>query len=489
MQDSFSIQTTFSSPEATADFARNLAPCLVPGDTILLEGPIGAGKSHFARALIQARLSAADRLEDVPSPTFTLVQTYDDGLAQIWHADLYRLSNVADVDELGLWDAFDTSICLVEWPDRMGTFGPQDALTLSLAQTGNEGQRIATFTSQNTAWQEKLRHAQIDTFLLAAGWSDATRTPLAGDASARKYERLLRDRDSAVLMDAPPHSGETIAAFVKVASHLRDLGFSAPKILYADQAQGLLLLEDLGDDLLARITQANPDEEPTLYNAAIDVLVELHRYPPPPDLVHKDAKEMAEMTALVFDFYAPSASANGAQQILEQLEAALHAIRPFAPVLALRDFHAENLLWLPDRSGTKRVGLLDFQDAFACHPAYDLISLTRDARRDVSTALAEQLAQRYIRKTGQDENAFLAAAAILAVQRNLRILGIFARLALRDGKPEYLNFIPRVWNYLTVDLAHPALDDLRKSIQSTLPEPTEKFLQELRLKCQTAQAQ
>ncbi len=165
MQDSFSIQTSFFSPDATAEFARALAPTLNPGDTILLEGPIGAGKSHFARALIQARLAAADRFEDVPSPTFTLVQTYNDGLAEIWHADLYRLNTVADMDELGLWDAFDDAICLVEWPDRMGTHTPLSALTITLGQTSDEGRRDATLTGHGPAWQVKLREAQTCVFL------------------------------------------------------------------------------------------------------------------------------------------------------------------------------------------------------------------------------------------------------------------------------------------------------------------------------------
>ncbi len=149
-------QITLVSPEATSALARRLAPLLEAGDCLLLEGPIGAGKSHFARALITARLAAQGRSEDVPSPTFTLVQTYDDGISEIWHADLYRLNGPADIDELGLWEAFDSAICLVEWPDRLGTHAPPKALTLSLTATGKAGERHAIFTFSADAWQERL---------------------------------------------------------------------------------------------------------------------------------------------------------------------------------------------------------------------------------------------------------------------------------------------------------------------------------------------
>ncbi len=156
MQDSRRQEFTLASPEATASLARRLAPLLTVGDCILLKGPVGAGKSHFARALIKARLAAQGRDEDVPSPTFTLVQTYDDGTAEIWHADLYRLNGPADIDELGLWEAFDSAICLVEWPDRLGAHAPPKALTLSLTPTGTEGERRATFAFSASTWQERL---------------------------------------------------------------------------------------------------------------------------------------------------------------------------------------------------------------------------------------------------------------------------------------------------------------------------------------------
>ncbi len=161
MPNTTDLVTTFHSPAETARFAARLAPLLQAGDTLLLSGPVGAGKSVLARALIQARLAAADRIEDVPSPTFTLVQTYDDGLAEIWHADLYRLSGPAEVDELGLWEAFDTAICLIEWPDRLGPHAPANALTIDLAAPGKTGVRIARMSFDNPGWSPRLRKAGL----------------------------------------------------------------------------------------------------------------------------------------------------------------------------------------------------------------------------------------------------------------------------------------------------------------------------------------
>ncbi len=332
------------------------------------------------------------------------------------------------------------------------------------------------------------RSAEIAAFLNGAGWARARRVPLAGDASARRYERLTSGPGGgrAVLMDAPPALCPTTGAFVEIATHLRGLGFSAPRIFAADIPRGLLLLEDLGDDLFARVARANPGAAPELYAAAIDVLIALHKAPPPPDLGALENAGLARMIGVTYEWYCPDPG--GKQAAMQALHTALDGIAPFTPVLALRDFHAENLIWLPGRKGVARVGLLDFQDAFSGHPAYDLISLTRDARRDVSQDLAAQISARYIAATGQDAAAFRRASAILAVQRNLRILGVFARLARRDGKPGYIPFIPRVWGHLMRDLAHPALGDLRAILARDLPEPDDDFLNKLRASCKTSPA-
>lgn len=311
------------------------------------------------------------------------------------------------------------------------------------------------------------------TFIAAAGWGDAVRSRLAGDASFRKYDRLRRAGGSAVLMDAPPPQ-EDVRPFVAIASALADRGYSAPRILAEDTAHGFLLLEDLGDDLYARLIAAGAAEAP-LYEAAIDFLLDLHRRPAPAGLAPYDEARLIDEVALFADWYLPALTGRDPPQTARQAFRALWAeLAPEvaaadARVLVLRDFHAENLIWLPDRSGAARLGLLDFQDAVAGHRAYDLVSLLEDARRDVSPDLAAAMLRRYIAGSGLDEAGFRRAYAILGAQRNLRIIGIFTRLWKRDGKPHYQAFMPRMWRLVERDLAHPALGELRGWLDATVP--------------------
>ncbi|MCI2400031.1 phosphotransferase [Aliiroseovarius subalbicans] len=330
------------------------------------------------------------------------------------------------------------------------------------------------------------RARDIAAFLAGAGWADATRTPLAGDASARRYERLTQGAESAILMDAPPAAGNDTRPFARIGKHLLGGGLSAPHILAHDPALGLMLLEDLGDALFAHVMAQDPFQERALYFAAVDALAALHRLPIPHGVPSFTPRQMAEMTDPAFLWYAKgiTGTAAGLNEVIDQLETHLKAAQT-APVLALRDFHAENLLWLPDRDGVQRVGLLDFQDGFAGHPAYDLVSLTEDARRDVDPTLADDLLAHYIAQTGQDTAAFRQAAATSAAQRNLRILGVFARLSLHFGKPDYVDLIPRVWDQLQRDLSQPHLRDLRDLITVHLPAPSPENLQILRDKCAT----
>lgn len=331
------------------------------------------------------------------------------------------------------------------------------------------------------------RAAQTRAFLHRAGWASARRQRLAGDASARRYERLSRGPNGAgaVLMDAPPATCPTTSAFVRIATFLRAQGFSAPRILHRDLAQGFLLLEDLGDDLFARVAEAKPKVAPDLYDAATDFLIALHNIRPPQDVEALDDTTLSAMIGVTYDWYRPTPDPIAKSAAIAMLGDALGRLAPCSPVLALRDFHGENLVWLSERRGVGRVGLLDFQDAFIGHPAYDLISLTRDARHDVSDATAKRAITRYITASGRDEASFMRAAATLAVQRNLRILGVFARLALRDARLGYQAFIPRVWRYLMRDLAHPDLQDLRAIISRDLPAPSPEFLRDMRIKCPT----
>ncbi len=328
-------------------------------------------------------------------------------------------------------------------------------------------------------------------FLAAAGWGAAGRRALAGDASPRRYERLTDAAGrSAVLMDADPASGEDVRPFLAIARHLAALGLSAPRVLAEDAAAGFLLLEDLGDDLFARLAARAPGREGELYAAAIDVLAVLHRHPPPPGLAAYDPATMGDLAGLAVAWYAvgargaaPGSAEAGRAALADCVTATLKALAPEAPVLVLRDYHAENLLWLPDRQGPARVGLLDFQDARAGHPAYDLVSLVEDARRDVPAALAADLRARYAAATGQDATPFAAACAALAAQRNLRILGVFARLSMHFGKPGYVGLIPRVWRHLAADLAHPALAPLAALVRRLLPEPDPAALARIVARC------
>lgn len=331
------------------------------------------------------------------------------------------------------------------------------------------------------------RAAALTEFLRNSNWADARRSPLAGDASARRYERLARPNARAVLMDADPAKGESIDSFIRIATYLTDHGFSAPRIFATDRAQGFMILEDLGDDLFARHAARHPESEATLYEAAIDLLAALHQIAPPD--VARYQPRMAELAALAWDWYLPATTGqNGdASALRATLDTLLTQYCAGNEVLILRDYHAENLLWLPDRAGHARVGLLDFQDAMLGHPSYDLISLTEDARRDVPPALRDALLARYINTTGQNADAFATAAAIVAAQRNLRILGVFARLALRDGKMGYIDLIPRSWGHLLHDLSHPALADLRDIVLATLPAPTPDILNRLRAACTITQ--
>ncbi len=322
--------------------------------------------------------------------------------------------------------------------------------------------------------------AAIDAFLAGTAWAGAARTPLAGDASARRYERLSQGGASAVLMIAPPETGEDVRPFLRIARHLSSAGFSAPAILAEDPALGLLLIEDLGDDLFARLAAADPKVEARLYEAAVELLASLHRTAPPEGLAAMTPRGLAEATDLAGIWYAGLGEGTADPDTTLRLEDALTDLPGLASVLVLRDFHAENLLWLPARQGPARVGLLDFQDALLGHPAYDLISLLADARRDLSHGLAEAMTRRYLDLTGTDAAPFTRAAALLTVQRNLRILGIFARLSLRDGKPGYLAHVPRVWRHLTRALDRPGLEPLATRIRATMPEPGPAHLARLR---------
>lgn len=329
------------------------------------------------------------------------------------------------------------------------------------------------------------RGAAATRFLAQAGWGAATRQHLAGDASDRRYERLWAGAATAVLMDNPPGGADDPVAFVAMARHLRSLGLSAPEVRVANTDAGFLLLEDLGDDLFARLLESEPTRELDLYAAAVDVLCHLQSAPAPDGLPELTASDWAHAAGFALDWYAFAATGTKPDPtaFLTAMEAALHAYADGPRVLILRDFHAENLLWLPGRGGLARVGLLDFQLGQMGQPGYDLVSLLQDARRDVAPDTEAAMITRFAATTDADPTDFAAHYATLGAQRALRILGVFARLALVAGKPGYLPLIPRVWGQLQRNLAHPALADLRAICQDVLPEPTPDTLTRIAAQC------
>lgn len=355
------------------------------------------------------------------------------------------------------------------------------------------------------------RKTAMTDFLARSGWGAASITPLPGDASTRTYSRLALGNRKAMLMDQPQHAeaptapagageearralgynavarlaGADCARFVAAARWLRAHGLAAPDIYEADPAQGFVILEDLGDALFAEVL-ADGGNEKELYEHAVEVLAKIHAHDAPPalspdkPLFDYDLTALVAETDLLTEWFLPlalgrKASEEESAEHRRLWRAVLSGIGKDRRVFVHRDYHAQNLLWLPERHGVTRVGLIDFQDAVAGSQAYDLISLVEDARRDVSPALAEAATAHYLaalrqQGTAVDEKAFRHAMAVMAAQRNAKIVGIFARLYKRDGRARYLAFLPRVWTYLERDLAHPALADLRAWYDRVIPK-------------------
>ena len=314
-------------------------------------------------------------------------------------------------------------------------------------------------------------------FLAAAGFGSARLDWLVADASFRRYGRLGGGPRPALLMDAPP-GREDVRPWLAVAGFLSGLGFSAPEVLGADVPAGLLLIEDFGDDTFTRLLAKGADEA-ALYDLAVDVLAALHEAAPaaalPGWLPPYDAEKMLAEAALFTDWYLPALRGRDTapaerDEYLALMRAALAPALAAAPTLVLRDYHVDNLMRIDGRDGIRACGLLDFQDAVAGAPAYDLVSLVEDARRDLGPGIADRARARYFAlRPSVDHAAFDAIGAVLAANRNAKIIGIFTRLHRRDGKPRYLAHIPRVWRLLESDLAHDELAELRRWFADAVP--------------------
>lgn len=326
------------------------------------------------------------------------------------------------------------------------------------------------------------RGEAVAAFVARHGWGCARRAPLAGDASFRRYERLTDPSGAtALVMDAPPPHEDT-RPFAALAAYLTGEGFSAPTIYATDHARGFLLIEDLGTATFTGLLANEPARETALYTAAVDTLASLHRRPAPASLPIPDAGTMAvegydgavltREACLMTDWYLPEMGLGGPEAgaaLTAMLAPLVPAMQLQPPVLVLRDYHVDNLMHLPDRPGVRSVGLLDFQDALAGHPAYDLVSLLQDVRRAIPADLEEHLLARYLAATGADPDSFRRAYRLLGVQRNLKIAGIFARLWRRDGKPRYLSMIPRAWTLIARNLAEPEAAALKAWIDRVVP--------------------
>ena len=320
------------------------------------------------------------------------------------------------------------------------------------------------------------RSELVDQFLSTTVWADWTRKPIAGDASARSYGRLCSGDTSVILMDADPANGEDTRPFAEIAAVLTKEGLCPPAILAHDSVAGLMVISDLGADDFAAWLRQKPDEARVLYRAATDVLISLHKRPTPLALTELTPTVAGEMIAILNPYYTDQSVAD----LVVEMTNVMAEFAPEPDTLALRDFHAENLIWRPEHVGTDRVGLLDFQDAVLAPAGYDLASLIRDVRRDVSPQLAEDVTSYFEdhAKLGPD---FRAQLACLGAQRNLRILAVFARLAQVHGKRRYLDLMPRVWNNLILDLQHPSLIGLQTAVRDVLPRSDNTYLDKLQL--------
>jgi hypothetical protein len=500
-----SFAVTLLDEDATVRFAADIAAALEPGDLVTLSGDLGAGKTTFARALI--RTLAGDENIEVPSPTFTFLQTYELPRFELVHADLYRLAGASELAELGFDDLPDGAVVLMEWPDRAAGFLPVDRfdITFTLAPTLGPGVRNVRYAGYGSFAPRAERIARIRSFLDAAGYGDALRRRMQGDASTRIFERLTLHGENAILMNAPrrpdgppvrdgkpysaiAHLAEDIVPYVAMADALRGRGLSAPEILHADLDHGLIVMEDLGEERVVAGEPPAPIEE--CYAAAVDLLASLHGYdlpgtlPVTPEIDYElpryDMQALLIEVELLLDWYmvgAGTAPPSIMRKAFVQLwREALAPALSAPPTWVLRDYHSPNLLWLPERDDIARIGVLDFQDALIGPAAYDVASLLQDARVDVPEAMEVALLSRYVRARFADDRGFDAAGftrlyATLAAQRATKILGIFARLDQRDGKSQYLRHMPRLWNYLQRSLAHPALASLKAWYAANVPAP------------------
>ncbi len=478
--------------------AELLALKLATGDMVALTGDLGAGKTTLARALLRALLGDAEA--EVPSPTFSIVQTYGTARLSVAHADLYRLTSEDEALELGFDEMLSQGSLIVEWPGNAPSLTAANRLDVALTETDSPAARDVSLRGHGT-WGARLKRLEeAGAFLDRSGVDPGAHLGyLQGDASARAYARTELHGRPVILMDSPrqpdgppvrdvlpysriAHLAEDVRPFVAVAKALAAAGLSVPEIYHADMEHGFLLLEDFGDGVFGS-ELARGVSQVELWKQGTDTLLALRQVPLPQEsdyaLPRQDRPALQIEAELLIDWYWPavkgqSISAETREAYLRIWNALFDRVLELPPGWVLRDYHSPNLIALPDRSGARRTGLIDFQDALAGPAAYDLVSLLQDARVDVPTALERELLSYYCDHAAATDACFNRADfefsyAALGAQRNAKILGIFARLAKRDGKPGYLKHVPRLWDYLDRDLLHPDLADLKEWFSQHFP--------------------
>lgn len=469
-----------SREEDTQALGRELALFLKPGDWVFLEGDLGAGKTTLARALIRAL--ARDPGLVVTSPTFPLLQVYQECTPPVAHYDLYRLSSGEVGEDLEMEDRACDVVSVVEWPDRWSSPPPS---YLKVVLSG-ENPRRAHLLGYGS-WSERLeRFFEVRNFLTMVPGTIQERSSLPMDASTRRYERVMGPRGSFILMDMPPPV-EPLCDVLAISFLLAQHGISSPKPSVWSFERGLLIQEDLGAfSYTHMLKMATEKEEQALVFEVVDLLSDLacidwsgpHALPwtHRPYILKRYTHERALEEALLFwQWYVPLfVQKEGKNQAFcDAFTEGYSALKDPYATLVLRDVHCDNLLWQGDRQGTARVGVIDTQDALLGHRAYDLVSLLQDARMDFSENLEEKGVERYLNRAlaedpSCDVQGFLRDYAFWGAQRALKILGVFSRLSVRDGKHGYLKHIPRVKERLRSNLKNPALASWKKIVEGYL---------------------
>ena len=485
--------------------AELLALKLTTGDMVALSGDLGAGKTTLARACLRALLGDAGA--EVPSPTFSIVQNYDTPRLFVGHVDLYRLNGEDETFELGLDEMLARGALLVEWPSIARSLSAANRLDIALSEADSADARDIVMSGHGTWGPRLARLEAMSAFLDDSGVdSGAGLRYLQGDASARAYARATLNGRSVILMDGPrqpdgppvrdglpysqiAHLAEDVRPFVAVANALKVAGLSVPDIYHADLDQGFLLLEDFGDGVFGQ-ELARGVSQAGLWQHGVDTLLAMRHVAMPASLPlpdgsayvvpRQDRNALQIEAELLIDWYWPAVkgatvTASARQDFLRIWNAIFDRILAQPAGWVMRDYHSPNLISLSDRTGARRCGIIDFQDALVGPAAYDLVSLLQDARVNVGTLLESQLLTYYCEHAAAsdanfDRAAFEFSYVALGAQRNTKILGIFARLAHRDGKPGYLCHVPRLWDYLDRNLQHPGLAALKDWFGQHFPQ-------------------